>query len=528
MLACRYHAQTHPVEGLMQALENFDEFVLETLNKWQVPGIAIGVVKDQQVILNKGYGYRDLAGHKPVTRQTHFQLASITKSFTATGAAMLVDQGKLNWDTPVREYLPEFQLSDAQISEKITMRDLLAHLSGLPRHDMLWMLTGYSREEVFSRLRYLDFSADLRQKWQYNNLMYMVAGYLIGRLANSRWEDFMHQQIFSPLGMQSTHFLREKKNLADMAKPYYLDNGKRKIAKLEWDAKNACAPAGHIISNIDDMLHYLKFHLNLGLHGEQQLVSQENCKTLHSPQAIIDEPQDFKEIGPVSTCLGFQSSTYRGHRYVHHDGSSIGYATRMSFMPAQKFGFILLSNMLGFNDENPVPWLIARNLEDRLLGLDQIDWHSRLQKKLKQSRLMQQEASKREQDSIVKGTQPSHALSEYVGIFEHPAYGRIRIKKPAKKPAAIFNWDFNGVKSVINHHHYDSFASPPDVPYVVDPLCSRILTFHANDNGEIDKLTTSMELGLADATFHRVADTSSRVGKPLKKSDNRALNEWQN
>ena len=511
----------------MQALENFDEFVLETLNNWQVPGIAIGVIKDQSVILRKGYGYSDLARGKTITSQTCFQLASITKSFTATAAAILVDLGKLNWDTPVRQYLPEFQLSDALISDKITPRDLLAHLTGLPRHDMLWMLTGYSREEVFNRLKHLQFSADLRQRWQYNNLMYMVAGYLTGRLTNTSWEDFIRQQIFLPLGMHETHFLRERENIGDMARPYYLEKGQHRIATLEWDARNSCAPAGHIISNIDDMLHYLKLHMNLGKHGEQRLVSEENCKTIQSPQAIIDDPDTFEEIGPVSTCLGFQTSTYRGNRYIHHDGSSIGYATRMSFMPEKKFGFILLSNMLGFNDENPVPWLIARNLEDRLLGLEPIDWHSRLNKKFEQNRSMQLELKKQNEDSVVKGTQPSHALNQYIGTYEHPAYGRINIKKSANS-AAIFSWDLNGVESTLSHHHYDSFASPRDLPYVVDPLGSRILTFHANDNGDIDRLTTSMEPGLDDATFHRIANASARLGKPFTKPDNRALNEWQN
>ena len=148
----------------MQELEGFDDFILETLDKWQVPGLAVGVIKDQQIILSKGYGFSDLTAKKPVGSKTLFQIASITKSFTATAAAMLVDQGKLDWDVPVREYLPEFKLSDPQISEKITMRDLLTHQSGLPRHDMLWMLTGYNREEVFSRIKHLEFTADLRQK----------------------------------------------------------------------------------------------------------------------------------------------------------------------------------------------------------------------------------------------------------------------------------------------------------------------------------------------------------------------------
>lgn len=499
----------------MQELEGFDDFVLETLDKWRVPGIAVGVIKDQQIVLSKGYGYSDLAEKKTVGSNTLFQIASITKSFTATAAAMLVDQGKLDWDVPVREYLPEFKLSDPQISEKITMRDLLTHQSGLPRHDMVWMLTGYDREEVFSRLKYLEFTAGLRQKWQYNNLMYMVAGYLTGKLANSRWEDFIREQIFLPLGMHATHFLREKENLENMAKPYYLHEGKRKRVRLEWDAKNACAPAGHIVSNIDDMLHYLQLHLNLGSHGTDQLVSRENCEALQSPQVATEEPEVFPEIGPVSTCMGFQTSTYRGHRCVYHDGSSLGYATRMSFVPSKGFGFILLSNMLSFENKNPVPWLVARNLEDRLLGLDQIDWHSRLKSNFERICLKQQEAAKIEKKPVAKDTQPSHILDDYIGSFENPVYGLIRIKKSSKTSKAIFNGEFNGFKSTLHHHQYDSFATPSNLPYVVDPLGSRVITFHSNDKGVIDRLTTPIEAGLADAVFYRVAEAPTRPQLPL-------------
>ena len=480
----------------MQELEGFDDFVQKTLDKWRVPGLAVGAIKDQQIVVSKGYGYGDLAAEKAVGSHTLFQIASITKSFTASAAAMLVDQGKLNWDVPVREYLPEFQLNDPRISDKITMRDLLTHQSGLPRHDMLWMLTGYDREAVFNRLKHLEFTADLRQKWQYNNLMYMVAGYLTGKLAGLPWEEFIRERLFQPLEMPATHFLREKENLEDMAKPYYLHKGERKQVKLEWDAKNACAPAGHIVSNIDDMLHYLQFHLNLGEYGTEKLLSRESCETLHSPQAAIDEPEVYPEIGPVSTCLGFQTSAYRGHRCVYHDGSSLGYATRMSFVPAKKFGFVVLSNMLSFENKNPVPWLVARNLEDRLLGLDQIDWHSRIKANFERTRLKQQEA-------VADDTQPSHNLDDYIGTYEHPAYGFIRIKKSSATSKAIFEGEFNEFKSTLHHHHDDSFSTPSDLPYVVDPLGSRVVTFHDNDKGDIDRLTTPMEPGFADAVFYR-------------------------
>ena len=187
-------------------LGDFDAYVARTMQEWKVPGVAIAVVQDGKVILSRGYGLRDTKNNLPVTTRTMFPIASITKSFTVATQATLSTEGKLDWDKPVRDSLPEFRLEDDFLTARVTTRDLVTHRTGLPRHDASWYHTDTPRGELVHSLRYLEKSKDLRQTFQYNNLMYLTAGYLAGRLNGGSWEDAVRQRLFGPLGMSRSNF----------------------------------------------------------------------------------------------------------------------------------------------------------------------------------------------------------------------------------------------------------------------------------------------------------------------------------
>ena len=214
--------------------------------------------------------------------------------------------------------------------------------------------------------------------------------------------------------------------------------------------------------------------------------------------------------------MGFETSTYRGYRYIYHGGATIGYISRMSFIPSKKTGFILLSNLHGFEGENPVPWIVARNLKDRILGLEQVDWNSRLSNERKRYVAMNDDAYKNASKYNRKGTQPSHPLNEYLGDFVHPAYGLIRIKQAGKNSDLSFNLEFNGYKSSLKHVHFDTFATP-QVPYALDSLGWRKIEFHSNKHGDIDRISTTIEREVDDAIFNRVAVASLCTRKVLNK-----------
>src|SRR6185436_12651487 len=204
----------------------FDIFVEQAMKDWKVPGLALAVVKDGQIVYAKGYGYRDVKNGLKVTPETLFAIGSCSKAFTAAAIGILVDEGKLEWDKPVKTYLPDFMLWDEYASAHLTVRDLLTHQSGLPRHDLMWYGSPLSRQEIFERLRYLEPSAPLHAKYQYNNLMFMTAGLLLERVAGLTWEEFVRQRIFAPLGMKNSNTsVVDAQKAADYSLPYGEEKG---------------------------------------------------------------------------------------------------------------------------------------------------------------------------------------------------------------------------------------------------------------------------------------------------------------
>ena len=257
----------------------FEEFVLKTLELWHVPGLAVGVIKDGQIILCEGYGLRNITKNLLVTPDTLFPIGSCTKAFTAMSVGLLVDEGKLNWDKPVQEYLPTFKLQDTFASERMTPRDLLTHRSGLPRHDMMWYATNYDRQEIFNRLRYLEASRDFRYEFQYQNIMYMVAGLLVGEMVGTTWEKFIQTRIFDQLNMKNSNLSTTvTQNSPNFATPYLYRGGQIKdIPFFESDGEKATVgPAGNIVSCVSDMAKWLHLHANGGKLGEQQFISEAN------------------------------------------------------------------------------------------------------------------------------------------------------------------------------------------------------------------------------------------------------------
>jgi CubicO group peptidase (beta-lactamase class C family) len=260
----------------------FDDYVNQALRDWKVPGAAVAVVQGDRVILLKGYGFRDLEKQLPVTPNTLFAIGSITKSFTVSALGMEMDEGKVDWDKPVRDYLPAFKMYDPVLTEQMMIRDLITHRSGLPRHDMVWYSSDFSRGDIVRRLQYLEPNKPLRSTFQYNNLMFMTAGYIAGLLNGKSWEDTIRERIFTPMGMNGTNFsLKDTQSSPDFALPYRKGNDvKAEVKRMPFDEQcpDRCAigPAGEINSSVTDMGRYLLFHLNKGKVEGKALLSENN------------------------------------------------------------------------------------------------------------------------------------------------------------------------------------------------------------------------------------------------------------
>jgi len=491
----------NPVADPAVALKDFDQFVAQALKDWNVPGAAVAIVQGDKVVLLKGYGYRNVEKKLPVTAKTLFAIASITKSFTVTDLGMLIDEGKAGWDLPVRSMFPAFKLYDPVLTEQISLRDLITHRSGLPRHDMVWYSSDFSRDDLIRRLQYLEPNKPLRSTFQYNNLMFMTAGYIGGVLDGRSWEDSVRARVLEPLDMNTTTFsLRVLQSSPDFALPYQKGRDLKaelKLMPFEATCPDTCAlgPAGELNSNAEELSHYLLFHLSKGKFASHQLLTESSATQMQTPQMTIAGAPRYPELGEGSYGMGFFISTYRGHKQIEHGGNLDGFSAIFTFLPAERIGAVVLTNL----DETPLPEVIAYNVFDRFLGFDQVPWSKRLLDQEVGGKQSQQEARNKGYELRKKDTHPSHDLKEYLGDFEHPGYGVVSIS--AEPDGLLVN--LNKLPMHAKHYHYDVFEVPYDPQ---NPFSKQKIQFFSDLNGEISSLAMPLEPRVKDMVFTRKPD----------------------
>ena len=475
-----------------QKLDGFDTFANQELRDWKCDGFAVAVIQDGKVILSKGYGLRDVKKNLPVTEKTLFAIGSSTKSFTVTAMGTLVDQGKLDWDKPVRDYLADFKMYDPFATERMTPRDLVTHRSGLPRHDLMWYSSPFSRQELFERLRYLEPNKDFRTTFQYQNLMFMTAGYLAGHVAGTTWQQLVRKSIFEPLGMSGSNFsVNDMRKSADFSLPYTVVNDT--VVDMPFRNIDSIGPAGSINSNIEDMTKYVMMHMAKG----KGVVSATNEMQMMIPQMAIATPSPDKELGDLAYGMGFFVTSYRGHKFVHHGGNIDGFSALVAFLPDDKLGLVILTNQNG----SALPAAVAYNVWDRMLGLDQIDWTARVKQQRAMTKASQDEAKKKGYTIQRTGTHPSHELGEYAGEYEHPGYGIVKIEQAG----GALKLDYHGLGGLLTHFHYDVFEVPKDE---ANPFSQEKVQFHTNLAGDVDSLGIPFESTLKDITFVKLGDRS--------------------
>jgi CubicO group peptidase (beta-lactamase class C family) len=491
------------VRGTPGDLKGFDQWVAVTMAEWHIPGLAVGVVKDGKVVLAKGYGYRDVEGKLPVTSRTVMGIGSNSKSFTVALMGMLVDEKRLRWDLPVRTYLPDFQMYDEFATREMTPRDLVTHNSGLPRHDNMWHGRTMTREQIYNRLRYLEPSASFRSRYQYQNLMFMTAGYLTEKITNRSWDALVRERIFTPLGMDRTNSsVNDSPASGDFAYPYTWRSDA--LVRLPFRNIDAIAPAGSINSSIADMLKYIQFRLDRGNAGGLKLLSLETEKQIQSPHMLTAGTLEYDEIGVGTYGLGLTVSTYRGHKVVGHGGGIDGFISAMSWLPEDKIGVMVLTNLSG---DNPVPGLVVRMLYDRMLGLPQVDWVAR------QRKASADAAAKRAGELAARvaarkpGTSPSHELRAYAGRYEHPGYGTLTVSNDGADLVVTLE---PNTTARLKHYHYDVWEI--EEPYLRVVPFGGLARFTTNLKGEIDRISVPVEPNVADIVFTRIPPATASGG----------------
>jgi CubicO group peptidase (beta-lactamase class C family) len=432
------------------ALEGFDSLVHQAIADFNVPGLGIAVVAGGEVVYAEGFGFRDVKNELPMTPDSLFAIGSTTKAMTVTVLGMLVDEGKLDWDTPLRTYLPGFRLSDPLTTERITPRDLVTHRSGLPRHDMVWYNNSQStRPEVVAQLAYLELTEDLRAKFQYNNLMYMTAGYLTGQLSGTTWEELVRERLFEPLGMRRTNFsVEDSKTDSDHALPYR-ENDDDEIERIPFRNIDLVGPAGSVNSSVNEMARWLLFNLHGGTFDGQQLINATTLADIHSPHMTTGETPDRSDISVSTYGMGWGITTYRGHRRISHGGGIDGFITSVMFFPDADLGLVAFNNR-----GSGLPRLVAQHAADRILGLEEVDWIGEALEERRKAKAEADQAAEKKEATRVAGTSASHPLADYAGSYLHPGYGSLRVSVAGE----TLELTYNDITTPLEHWHYDVWS----------------------------------------------------------------------
>ena len=493
--------------AIQKKLAGFDKEMEKNLKDWNMPGVGVGVVKNGKLVFVKGYGYRDYDKKLPITENTLFQIASNTKLFTSTSIGFLVNEGKLDWDKPVKTFVPSIQFYNNELNNNITIRDMLSHRTGVTRHDLIWYKSDFNRAQLFEKLKYLEPIQPLRQGFLYNNLMYAAVGQIIYLLEGKRWEEFVQENILSPLKMSHTIFsINDMKKQSDFFVPYNEKRDTTILYKIEYNNEtDGLGPAGSIISNIRDLSHWLAALMNKGMYEGKQVIPENVVSATMEPSIALHNSsldQGYTEILNPVYGMGRQSQVYRGHNIVLHGGDLNGIHSQISYMPQDSLGvivFVIGDHSLRYNS-------IVFNVYEHLLGMSITPWSERGLKNRDITKKQGREGRSKAMVGQVKNTKPSHPLEDYTGDFENVAYGIINV---AQKDTQMF-FTLHNIHLPMHHFHYDRFDTDNDEE---NGLYS--LNYQTNPQGEIDRFVVSLDEG--EVTFLKKADANLSTVETLNK-----------
>lgn len=484
-------------QKVQELLKEFDPMIDLALIDFQVPGMAIGVVVDGELVYSKGFGHRDVEQELPVTTDTLFPIGSCTKAFTSFLTGIFVDEGAIQWDSPLVDAIGELHLWDYDSTHHLSFRDVLTHRSGLPRHDFLWYNAKFDRDSLLKRLRYLEPMTRIRQKYLYNNLMYLLAGIGLERMSEKKWEDLIAEKILDPLEMKNTNFTISEMQLSNDYSVGYVEKHNR-LQKMPFRDISLVGPAGSMNSNIEDLVCWVKMLLNHGEYNGKRLIQQATLQEMLVPQVITTGTSEAQDTHFSAYGIGWGITSYRGRYFISHDGINDGFTSVVGFLPNENVGIVILSN----KNLTALPRYISLQMIDRILGLPFIDWIQQGLDGVQKSKASAQERQGKNDPTRKIGAQPTHSLEDYVGEYEHPAYGSLMIDLIDGKLRVLYN----DIPYILEHWHYDVFriAEEPEIPIV--SLEGTKFTFRLDVHGEISEVAFPFEPSVKDIVFQRKQD----------------------
>ncbi|NQV72491.1 serine hydrolase [bacterium] len=502
-----------PTDSFAQLNERkLDTFVESVMKQFEVPGVSVSIVKDGQSVLAKGYGTKSIETGEPVDRHTLFGIASNTKAFTATALGILQEEGKLEWDNPVIDYLPSFRMSDPYVTAEMTVRDLLVHRSGLGlgAGDLMWWPpSDYDRKAIVHRLRFVPLKTSFRSAYAYDNVLYSVAGEVIEALSGQTWEEFVQTRILDRLGMTESNVLHSAAGHgANVAAPHAPVNGTLKqIAPFASDNTN---PAGGINANAIDIAKWMTVQLDSGrVAVGDRLFSRATTKelwTIVTPKPI-SEPPDYLKATRTNFFgygLGFNVQDYRGIKMVTHTGGLPGYVSRIAMIPELKLGVAVFTNQESGDAFNA----IVNHILDLYLGASDTDWLAAYalaaaNNAASAARIEAESVSARNADSV-----PSLMPSGYAGTYRDAWYGDVDVQFQDGQLRMMFSHTPSLV-GTLEHWQYDTFLVRWDDREL---RADAFVTFSLGTDGKVELAKMAAASPLVDFSF----DFEDLVLKPVR------------
>lgn len=475
-------------------IEKVDALVGEVLRKARIPGGAIAVVFEDHRTFCRAYGYRDLDAKLPMSPDTFYPIASTTKAMNATLLGMLVDEGRLAWDAPVQTYLPRFRLQEPLIGSAVTVRDLIAMRTGLPRHDFVWTDGGISRTALIECIAHLPLSAGLRERFQYNNLTSSLAGHIAEVVTGERWETLVQQRILEPLRMGDTGFVRPAN--APVTTGYHETSGRELRVTRLLNTEPIAPAGGAIYSTVREMAQWVAFNLNHGRVGERQLIEPQTLQQIQTPCVLMGE-DSVAPSAHAAYALGWFVDTYNGRRRISHTGYLHDINGCVSVFPDQRLGIVSFNNFASAR----LAQYVNERVFDLLAGLRSPET---VEDKLAQYEKKIEEAHRRNSSvHRIEHTSPSHPLPDYTGTYHHPGYGRIVI---GLKDGQLM-LERNALTLPLQHWHYDTWVVAPNELFEIHKRHpferSNRYRFEMDVDGRIARLFTQLEPTVAPQPFMR-------------------------
>ena len=484
-----------------------EKVVHKTMNYWGIPGSVVSVCSREKELFTKSFGLRDTKNNLPVSNNTVFPIGSITKSFTAAAVALAVDQGMIEWHRPLVSYIPDFKLYDEMAEKRLTITDLLSHGSGLPPHNNFWYGSYHTRHELFKLVKHLEPAWDIRTRFCYQNLNYLMAGAVIEKITGSSWEDYTRQFLLEPLGLNNSS-LKKAGLLAadDYALPHKQGSDGEFVTFPVLDIE-ACAPAGGLNMSIADFMKWATLHLNRGMHEGKKIIPARGMDYMwqvHLGNVDI-LPFSLPEIPFTNYGLGCYVMPYRGHRMILQGGNIEGYVAALFIFPDRDLAISVMANM---HEANLYMLSTALTLADHILGLELINWDDRCMDQV-QLFLAEEEKHAEQQQAAFEnnrktGTEPTHDLRAYTGTYLHPGYGELKVDLRGGELKVTHNDNRELLKYydrgtfTLNHYHYNTFSA---LIAGLSGVYQGLVSFTLGKDGEVESIAVPFEPEVRDIVF---------------------------